>query len=82
MVVDNTGNVKKPDKRADISTRSFALLEYLPFSPRGAIIVTTQDRKAASKYTGFNVINVGIMVDRESRELFRKALQKPTTIRR
>lgn len=48
---------------------SGALSEYLPFSILGAILFTTRDWEAGTRYAGSNVINVDEMDGRESVEL-------------
>jgi signal recognition particle GTPase len=58
MIVDNSVDAEMRYNRADISSGSSALFDYLPFSLKGAILFTTQDRKAATKYAGPNVIDV------------------------
>ena len=77
MIVDNADDMEMLDNRADMNIGSPALFEYLPFSLKGAILFTTRDRKAATKYAMSNVIDVEEMDDTESRALFKKALQNP-----
>jgi hypothetical protein len=52
--------------RANESSGSPPLLEYLPFSLKGAILFTTWNRKATTKYVGSNVIDVEEMIGIES----------------
>ncbi|KAH6694363.1 hypothetical protein BKA61DRAFT_532093 [Leptodontidium sp. MPI-SDFR-AT-0119] len=59
---------------------SGALSEYLPFSTLGAILFTTRDREAATRYACSNVIDIDEMDDRESRELLQRSLQKKQLI--
>lgn len=77
MIVDNAVNIEMLYNKADKSSGSPPLLEYLSFSLNGAILLSTQDRKAAAKYTRSNVIDIEEMTGVESRELFKKALQNP-----
>jgi hypothetical protein len=60
----------------DQDSRPSALSECLPFSTLGAILSTSRDREAATKYAGPNVIDIDEMDDEESRELLQRSLQK------
>jgi len=75
MIVDNADDFELFYNRANESTESHALHEYLPFSPLGAILFTTRDREAATRYAGSNVIVIEEMDDVESRELLKTSLQ-------
>ena len=75
MIVDNADDFELLYNRADESTESHALHEYLPFSPLGAMLFTTRDREAATRYAGSNVIVIEEMDDVESRELLKTSLQ-------
>src|SRR5208282_3386793 len=75
MIVDNADDFELLYSRADESTESHALNEYLPFSPLGAILFTTRDREAATKYAGSNVIVIEEMNEAESRKLLEAGLQ-------
>ena len=59
---------------------SSVLSEYLPFSTLGAIIFTTRDREAATRYAGSNVIGIDEMDEKESRELLQRSLQNKQLI--
>jgi len=74
MIIDNADNSdvllladKKNDQRA--------LREYLPTSYNGAILFTTRDHKAATKFAGANVITIKEMNRQESTELLTKSIQ-------
>jgi tetratricopeptide (TPR) repeat protein len=75
MIVDNADDFELLYRKADEATNSHALHEYLPFSLLGAILFTTRDREAATRYAGSNVIAIEEMNDRESRELLQNGLQ-------
>jgi hypothetical protein len=75
MIVDNADDFELLYNRADESTESRALHEYLPCSPLGAILFTTRDREAATRYAGSNVIVIEEMDDAESRVLLKTSLQ-------
>ena len=75
LIVDNADDLELLYDKADESSGSHALHDYLPFSFNGAILFTTRDRKAASKYAGPNVILIEEMDDMESRELLKRSLQ-------
>jgi tetratricopeptide (TPR) repeat protein len=75
MIVDNADDFEILYSKADERTESHVLHEYLPFSRLGAILFTTRDREAATRYAGSNVIAVEGMDDRESRELLQNGLQ-------
>ena len=80
MIVDNADDFELLYNRVDESTESHALHEYLPFSPLGAILFTTRDREAATRYAGSNVIDIEEMDDAESRELLKTSLQNKRLI--
>jgi tetratricopeptide (TPR) repeat protein len=75
MIMDNADDFEifYHDGRKD--NRFSALSEYLPFSMLGAILFTTRDREAATRYAGSNVIDIDKMDDEESRELLQRSLQ-------
>jgi len=75
MIVDNADDFELFYNRADKGTNPHPLQEYLPFSPLGAILFTTRDREAATRYAGSNVIVIEEMDDVESRELIKIKLQ-------
>jgi Tfp pilus assembly protein PilF len=75
LIVDNADDLELLYDKADESSGSHALHDYLPFSFNGAILFTTRDRKAASKYADPNVIFIEEMDDIESRELLKRSLQ-------
>ena len=79
MIVDNADNFEI-FYRNDQDSGSSALSEYLPFSTLGAILFTTRDREAATRYACSNVIDIDEMDDRESRELLQRSLQKKQLI--
>jgi hypothetical protein len=75
LIMDNADDFELFYKRADESSQSCALYKYLPFSPLGAILFTTRDSEAASRYAGSKVITIEEMDDTESRELLKTGLQ-------
>jgi tetratricopeptide (TPR) repeat protein len=75
MILDNADDFELLYNRIDESTESHALYEYLPFSHLGAILFTTRDREAATRYAGPNTIVIEEMDDVESRELLKTGLQ-------
>ncbi len=79
MIVDNADDFEM-FYRNDQYSGSSALSEFLPFSTLGAILFTTRDREAATRYAGSNVINIDEMDNRESRELLERNLQKKQLI--
>jgi tetratricopeptide (TPR) repeat protein len=64
----------------DKNSGSGGLSEYLPFSTLGAILFTTRDREAATRYAGSNVVDVNEMDDVESRHLLERSLQNKQLI--
>ncbi|KAH8585352.1 hypothetical protein B0O99DRAFT_713026 [Bisporella sp. PMI_857] len=56
-------------------SRSSRLSEYLPFSTLSAILFTTRDRKAATKYAGSDVIDINEINNKKSKKLLQKSLQ-------
>ncbi|KAH8654542.1 hypothetical protein BGZ60DRAFT_568352 [Tricladium varicosporioides] len=79
MIIDNADNFEI-FYHHDQDSESSALSEYLPSSALGAILFTTRDREAATRYASSNVINIDEMDDRESRELLQRSLQKKQLI--
>ena len=74
MIVDNADELNLFYNSTNNST-SLLLSKYLPFNTRGAILFTTRDHRAATKYAPKQVISVEEMDDKESRELFSHSLQ-------
>ena len=77
MIVDNADDIEMLYSRANKRSSSPTLLEYLPFSLKGAILFTTRNRKAATRYARSNVIEIEEMTDKESIDLLKKSLQNP-----
>ena len=75
LIVDNADDFELLYNRADERSQRCALHEYLPFNPLGAILFTTRDREAATRYAGSKVITIEEMDDAESRELLKTGLQ-------
>jgi tetratricopeptide (TPR) repeat protein len=73
MIVDNADDFEMFYHGSD-NNGSGVLSEYLPFSTLGAILFTTRDREAATRYASSNVIDIEEMDDRESRELLQRSL--------
>jgi tetratricopeptide (TPR) repeat protein len=80
MIVDNADDFETFYNGND-NKGSGALSEYLPFSTLGAILFTTRDREAATRYAGSNVIDVDEMDDRESRDLLQRSLQNKELVK-
>jgi hypothetical protein len=80
MIIDNADEFKI-FYNANDDNGSHALSEYLSFSPLGAILFTTRDRKAATRYAASNVIDIDEMDDDESKELLQRSLQKKHLIK-
>jgi hypothetical protein len=57
MIVDNADDYEM-FYNVNVDNGSGALSEYLPFSTLGAILFTTRDREAATRYAGSNVIDI------------------------
>jgi hypothetical protein len=79
MVVDNADDYEMFYSSND-GNGSYALSEYLPFSMLGAVLFTTRDREAATRYASSNVIDIEEMDNRESRELLQRSLQNKQLI--
>jgi tetratricopeptide (TPR) repeat protein len=80
MIVDNADNFEIFYYNDNKDSGSGALSEYLPFSTLGAILFTTRDREAATRYAGSNVIDIDEMDNTESRELLQRSLQNKQLI--
>jgi len=74
MIVDNADELNLFYNSINNST-SPLLSKYLPFNTQGAILFTTRDHRAATKYAAKQVISIKEMDDNESRELFSRGLQ-------
>jgi hypothetical protein len=68
MIVNNTDDFELFYNNTN-NNRSNILVEYLLFSILSAILFTTRDREAATRYAGLNMINIDEINDKESREL-------------
>jgi hypothetical protein len=68
MIMDNADDFELFSNDTS-NNGSGALSDYLPFSILGAILFTTRDHGAATRYAGPNMIDVDEMDDHESREL-------------
>ena len=75
IVVDNADDFEMFYRNSNEDSGSGVLSEQLPFSTLGAILFTTRDREAATRYVGLNVIDIDGMDDIESRELLQRSLQ-------
>jgi tetratricopeptide (TPR) repeat protein len=75
LIVDNADDFGLLYNHANESSGSRALHEYLPFSPLGAILFTTRDREAATRYAGSNVMRIEEMNEAEARKLLKTGLQ-------
>jgi tetratricopeptide (TPR) repeat protein len=75
MIVDNADDFEIFYPKENEDGRSGVLSEHLPSSPLGAILFTTRDREAATRYARANVIEIDEMNDIEARDLFRRGLQ-------
>jgi hypothetical protein len=80
MIVDNADNFEIFYYNDNKDSGSGALSEYLPFSTLGAILFTTRDREAATRYAGSNVIDIDEMDNTESGELLQRSLQNKQLI--
>ena len=80
MIIDNADDFEIFYHNDNKDSGSGALSEYLPFSPLGAILFTTRDREAATRYAGSNVIDIDEMDDEESRNLLERSLQNKQLI--
>jgi hypothetical protein len=80
MIMDNADDFEIFYHNDNDGSRSSALSKYLPFSTLGAIIFTTRDREAATRYAGSNVIDIDELDDTESRELLQRSLQNKQLI--
>lgn len=74
MVIDNADELNLFYDSTN-NSKSLFLSKCLPFNTRGAILFTTRDHRAATKYAGKQVIGIEKMDDDESRELFSRSLQ-------
>jgi len=80
MIVDNADDFAIFYHNDNEDSGSGTLSEYLPFSTLGAILFTTRDREAATRYASSNVIDIDEMDDTESRGLLQRSLQNKQLI--
>ena len=80
MIVDNADDFEIFYRQENEDSGSDILSRYLPLSPLGAILFTTRDREAATRYAGSNVIDIDEMDNDESSELLQRSLQNKQLI--
>jgi Tetratricopeptide repeat len=71
LIVDNADDIDMLYQRAD---EGLPLVDYLPSSPKGSIIFTTRNRRAAVRLVGNNIIEVGEMNQADAKAVLEKNL--------
>ncbi|KAH8804492.1 violaceus kinesin [Xylogone sp. PMI_703] len=79
MIIDNADDIDILFKQTHGSTRTTALVDYLPFSRKGSILFTTRNRRAAIKQAGNKVICVDVMDMAEASKVLEKCLIRGIT---
>jgi hypothetical protein len=80
IIVDNADDFEIFYHNNNDESGSSPLSEYFPFSTLGAILFTTRDREAATRYASSNVIDIDQMDAEESRELLQRSFQNKQPI--
>ena len=75
LIVDNADDYKVLGV-VDERNAARALIEYLPTRGNGAVLFTTRDQKAATKFAEANVIHVKEMDRQESLQLLKASVQE------
>jgi tetratricopeptide (TPR) repeat protein len=74
LIIDNADDMKMLYSRANESSSSPALVDYLPFSRKGSILFTTRNLEAAVEQAGVEVIIVKEMSESDSWKLLETSL--------
>ena len=74
LILDNADDVDMWFEKTDGSSDSHRLVDYLPRSSKGSIIITTRSRKVAVKMASKDVIEVPEMDEDTATEIFSNAL--------
>lgn len=88
LIIDNADDASLFTSRGELSRSKSktgtgqSVLEYLPESPHGSILITTRDRAAGVKFTrtrADDLVEVNIMTPEEADSLIRSALTSDTS---
>ncbi|KIX04501.1 uncharacterized protein Z518_05371 [Rhinocladiella mackenziei CBS 650.93] len=77
LVLDNADDEALWGRQADSSLETSTLVQYLPTTTNGSIIITTRTPHVANFLAGKEVIELSEMSPNQSVEMFTKALRKP-----
>ena len=75
LILDNADNEELWGKQSDSSQHEFSLVEYLPRTTNGSILITTRARSVASFLAGKDVIELRAMSSDEATEMFANRLE-------
>ncbi|KAF7504060.1 hypothetical protein GJ744_002825 [Endocarpon pusillum] len=78
LVLDNADNQVLWGKRSDTKQQEFSLVEYLPRTTNGSILVTTRSRQVATFLAGKQVIALSPLSLDEATEMFTDGLGTPS----
>ncbi|EXJ82183.1 hypothetical protein A1O3_05996 [Capronia epimyces CBS 606.96] len=77
VVLDNADDEVLWGKGSDPADEKSTLVDYLPRSRHGSILVTTRSRRVASYLAGKEVVELPILLLDEARTMFTNALEEP-----
>lgn len=77
LILDNADDEAVWGKRSNPVDRRPTLMDYLPSSNNGSILITTRSRRVANYLAGKEVIELSTMPLNEAREMFTNLLEKP-----
>jgi hypothetical protein len=80
LIIDNADDVEVWFEPVAGSTSSICLVDYLPRSARGAILITTRSRKVAVQMAGNKGMAVPELDKMTAMDLLRKALISPQLV--
>jgi tetratricopeptide (TPR) repeat protein len=77
LVLDNADDEALWGKRSDSSPQGFSLVDHLPRTTNGSILITTRSRYVANSLAGKEVIELLALSRDEAAEMFTKRLETP-----
>jgi hypothetical protein len=77
LILDNADDEALWGRRADVTLDTPTLVQYLPPTTNGSIIITTRSRGVATFLVGKEVVELDQMSPKEGVKMFQEALQKP-----
>ncbi|KAF1933690.1 uncharacterized protein M421DRAFT_97764 [Didymella exigua CBS 183.55] len=83
MIVDNADDINIVfQKSTDDALSNPALIDYVPSSPLGCVLLTTRNRRIAVRQAHENIIFLEMMSPDDAEQLLKKSLVQEKTVRR